>query len=390
MKKYLLIIFCIIAFWGCNNDEHDTPRNEDNLKTVLMYLVADNNISYDLYSNIVSVEKGLQYATTPGEFVFYWDGGTGDRKVSSTPILFKYIVDGKGGVSERIVLKNYADQNSCSQEVVEMVLNDTKKLAPAKSYGLIMGSHATGWLPANTSRTRSFGDDNGQHMEIPVLTKALIESDLYFDYILMDACLMSQIEVVYELRNTTDYLIVSPAEVLSQGFPYENITKHLLSHENKEKVAISIAQEYIQFYKNQTYKWATIAVVKTSELDAFASCTRSVFNQYSDRMDIFNSSLLNFLQRDCGYARSSLSNSTYDFCRVLDTITDSTIPAYWLEQLNKVVIFKDYVNEYFIVNINPVFYSGIGCYLPNSSFTKWNAYYQNMEWYKAAGLNNYW
>ena len=36
---------------------------------------------------------------------------------------------------------------------------------------------------------------------------------------------MSQVEVAYELRNTADYLILSPAEVMSAGFPYFKITK---------------------------------------------------------------------------------------------------------------------------------------------------------------------
>lgn len=32
---------------------------------------------------------------------------------------------------------------------------------------------------------------------------------------------MGGIEVAYELRNKTDYMIASPAEVISNGFPYE-------------------------------------------------------------------------------------------------------------------------------------------------------------------------
>ena len=60
-----------------------------------------------------------------------------------------------------------------------------------------------------------------------------------FDYILFDACLMSQVEVAYELRDTADYLILSPAEVMSAGFPYFKITKYLLSADNSEQNAIN-------------------------------------------------------------------------------------------------------------------------------------------------------
>lgn len=28
---------------------------------------------------------------------------------------------------------------------------------------------------------------------------------------------------------------------------------------------------------------------------------------------------------------------------------------------------------------------GIGCYIPYKSFTKWNAYFKNLQWYSAVG-----
>ena len=33
-------------------------------------------------------------------------------------------------------------------------------------------------------------------------------------------------------------------------------------------------------------------------------------------------------------------------------------------------------------------YSGIGCYIPYSSFTKWNAYFKTLQWYSASGWAN--
>ena len=75
------------------------------------------------------------------------------------------------------------------------------------------------------------------------------QSGIHFDYILFDACLMSQVEVAYELRNAADYLILSPAEVMSAGFPYFKMTKHLLSVDNTEQNVINVAKDFIDYYK---------------------------------------------------------------------------------------------------------------------------------------------
>lgn len=86
-------------------------------------------------------------------------------------------------------------------------------------------------------------------INIPDLSKALAQSGIHFDYILFGACLMSQVEVAYELRNAADYLILSPAEVMSAGFPYFKMTKYLLSADNSEQSAINIAKDFIDYYK---------------------------------------------------------------------------------------------------------------------------------------------
>lgn len=215
IKILSLLFVCLSIFLSaCGDDDTPVPVT---VKTVLMYLVGDNDISNDIYNNIASVERGLSEVTSPGTFVIYWDGGSRKGEFP-VPTLFKYEVDGKGSVSKREVIKTYSSQNSVSNEVIINVLKDVEAYCPAEKYSLILGSHATGWLPADYSKSRSFGDDNGAKIHIPDLSKALEQSGIHFDYILFDACLMSQVEVAYELRNTADYLILSPAEGYECGF----------------------------------------------------------------------------------------------------------------------------------------------------------------------------
>ena len=61
-------------------------------------------------------------------------------------------------------------ENSASPQVLKRVINDVTRLYPAKSYGLIVFSHGSGWLPSHTlvNGSRSIIIDNDNEMEITI------------------------------------------------------------------------------------------------------------------------------------------------------------------------------------------------------------------------------
>ena len=68
--KILFLFVCLSTFLSACGDDNDTSVPVA-VKTVLMYLVGDNNISGQIYNNIESVERGsvsythLTLPTTP-------------------------------------------------------------------------------------------------------------------------------------------------------------------------------------------------------------------------------------------------------------------------------------------------------------------------------------
>ena len=102
---------------------------------------------------------------------------------------------------------------------------------------LILWSHGTGWI----NSTRSFGDDGGNNINIYELAKIL---PIQFDCIVFDACYMSCIENLFELREKTRYVLSSPNVVPVDGI-IDNNTLNLLCKSNdiKEKL-ISICNYY--------------------------------------------------------------------------------------------------------------------------------------------------
>ncbi len=72
-----------------------------------------------------------------------------------------------------------------------------------------------------------------------------------FDIIGMDACNMSMIEDVYELRECADFLIASEEEIPDASWPYEQLLPIFRKHKD-DTIAIcrSVAREYKRAYQD--------------------------------------------------------------------------------------------------------------------------------------------
>lgn len=107
--------------------------------------------------------------------------------------------------------------------------------------------------------------------------------------------------------------------------------------------------------------------------------------QYKDNLVKFDKSKIDYFQAHYGYGRSPLDHSTYDFRAFIRELTDGNIPSDFEEQLDRVVVYKDYVDDDKLVDIDSDIYSGIGCYIPDTRYLKWNAFFRTLQWYSAAG-----
>lgn len=96
-------------------------------------------------------------------------------------------------------------------------LIEIQDLYPARQYGLILFSHSSGWMPQNTlteprKSSRSILNDNGDEMEMIDFAKSIPPK--MFEFIIFESCFMSGIEVAYELRNKTNYIVASSTEII--------------------------------------------------------------------------------------------------------------------------------------------------------------------------------
>ena len=147
IHHYILpLLLAILA--GCSGDE-PAPGPEPapgSPRTLLVYMIANNNLGYPYewaQYDLRDIAEMEQAAAA---------GALGDSRL----IVFRhaYIAPGKSEMKllevtrsgTRELLAYSGLPSSASEETMRRVIADTKAIAPADSYGLVLWSHASGWL----------------------------------------------------------------------------------------------------------------------------------------------------------------------------------------------------------------------------------------------------
>lgn len=416
MKKWLYTLL-VIVLAACSNEIPEQQPAKRSGRTVLAYLISNNKAgSLDAYlrDNVIDMYTALGNMKESCTLLVFYRPYTGDAPLSK-PTLMSFYADGRGNINNvaaltgteltfdavcRIAQKKEYTMNSqiaTDPAVMEEVFTDMQTVAPSDSYGLILGSHASGWMKGTSVPTKAFGDDDGYNIDIPDLADVLKNSfSEKLDFVLFDACMMGTAEVGYELRETTSYCIASVMETPVYGFPYDQILPYLYS-ENVDYSAV--CHEFISFNKTKDV-WGTCAVMDCSQMENLASAVKAKLSEWQDALS--SVSMQNVQQ----YGVNSYKYFSYDvldFFRelgrksgVVKTTDLNEAIASVQSALNQAVIAKDCLSgvdyDFDGLVIDGTRFCGIGMYIPEkynsyvANKTAWNSYYErSISWYRAAG-----
>lgn len=369
MKRILIYLaVAFIAFFSVSCDPVGgiAPEFPVKDKTVLIYMVGNNNLSSDAVRNLEDLKKG--YVPSDDNLLVYY------HTPVQSPLLLQLRTDETGAVLQDTVYR-FPQRNSATAESLKSAMQVTHTMFPANEYGLFLWSHGTGWLPSG-HYSKSFGEESGVEMEITDMVKAI---PYKLSFVVFDACLMGCVEVAYQMKDSVDYVIASPAEILSTGFPYSKIMRHLYK---TPADYISVAQEYYTYYNSMSgqSRSATISVVKTSELENLAAQTKNVFDKHRDNIAKLD---YNSVQ---GYYRYN-KYWFFDFGDFIKTIAGEEDAAPVFDALEKAVIYKAATPRFLDFAIDPNKYSGLSTYIPISpSDPVLDAFYSKFDWNRDAGM----
>ena len=388
LRTLAIVLWQVFLFTSCEKDSNIVTKKESK-RAVFVYMIADNDLDFYATANINEMETFMAYNPEAGSVYVYIDRAK-NRKTAH-PILYQITADTSAKINSKII-KVYPENNSANEKVFAEALSQVQTICAINNEflrGLVLWSHGSAWLPESVSlasqratAVKSFGLDqtmanNENHnAEMDVRKLAIILNNYHFDFILFDACFMASIEVFYELRNTTDYIIASPTEVLATGFPYKDILTDMLSTTvNYQK----IAQKYVAFFqqKKGVLQSASVVTVKTAELPQFATLFKYYLNTIS--REITDQKWLQYSQDEVDYL--------FDLGQVADYLQKEQTNKKLTEQLGR-LITNYHHTSYFFGKIPLQKSSGISIYIPQSATLQNDEYefYKTLSWTNAVNM----
>jgi len=295
---WLLCACCIaLIISSCRHEKDDNEPPATLRKTIILWMpwtASMTSTSGSLYTffqkNIEDCEKAIVE-----------DGGLNDcrlmvfiQKNATQAALVNITYD--RGTCFRDTLSTYTNVDVTSPDKMAQVLEQIKAVAPAETYGLVIGSHGDGWLPKDITirKTRAYGGSVPRfRTDISDLAEALSLASLHPQFILFDDCYMANVETAFALRQHTDWLLASTSEVMSAGVPYAEVWNELTAEEpNYEK----ICQAFYTYYIYSETPYGTLSAIRCEKMDEVAALMKEINKRYT-----FHSSHINQIQKLDGY-----------------------------------------------------------------------------------------
>ena len=371
---FIIATLFIVVGVSCSNgdspDGPDVPVTPVG-QTVFMFFPWSNSLLSDFRRTVEDMQTVVAQRSMKNERIMVFMA-TSEREA----VLFE--LKKQNGRCLTDTLRRYSDRPFTSRQWLTSLFSEVMTLAPASRYGMVVGCHGLAWVPVQGQRNapkrlgsqeRIDEEDNlykeekidkeGEsndlmHFEVqgPVTTRfiggtypetqiettdladAMADAGFHTEYILFDACYMSSVEVAYELKDVTHYLIASPTEVLSYGFPYITMGKHLLGTPNYK----GIVDSFISFYSSYNLPYGTVAVTDCTQLDALAAIAQQINAADAEQL------VPNGVQIMDGYSPTLF----YDLGHLMSLKDAGTVlTAAFAEQLEKTVPYKGHTGQYF-------------------------------------------
>ncbi len=423
---------------GFNSSTTSRVETEEKRKVLLLYSAGYNNLKGYLQENIDSLKTGwLPTGHRSDDVVLVYTHASktsSDYVTPTNPYLIRLYSDIDGSVASD-TLVTYPDNTiSSSATQLNAVLSYIKERFPAKSYGMVFSSHASGFTPPgyyawpssyrfNETDMRSFRYGHYPKQAPTPIPPEFIEHDpslpmtksvgadysragsslvsfemdlrafaaaipMKLEYILFDSCLMAGIEVAYELREKCRYIGASQAEVLAWGLNYKTLTTHLLK--GKESDPQAVCEDYIGQYENKTgpNRSATIALISTGDMEMLSVVCAHLFEKYREEIITLKYSEVQ------GYG-----GPKYYFFDLVDVVRCAGATGEELQELqdavDNVVPYKSTTGQYYSDmddRIHPIEmsrFSGLTMYIPRTKITELDKYYRTLSWNQATELVKY-
>ncbi|WP_287924209.1 clostripain-related cysteine peptidase [Kosmotoga pacifica] len=185
----------------------------------LILMGADNNLESSAIFDLIEMST-----TNPGiaivgiADVSYLESG--DGQLSGVTDDFLFMLDEAGTIYDEPL---GIEVDSGSPETLEALISGFYGIE-SNYKALVLWNHGFAWFDENEPRTRGiiYDDTNNTFLRIRDVQNAIISATngAGFDILGMDACLMSSVEIAYQLKDTASYFVSSAFTEPGSGWDY--------------------------------------------------------------------------------------------------------------------------------------------------------------------------
>ncbi len=383
----LLLATIVITLTSCHDHKDDPANPNDGVdRTVLIYMVANNNLLDDAIADINEMRQGYQSASERHTaFLIYLAHPDRDN-----PSLFRLQLDKKGKTYLQ-KLKDYGNSTPSVDPVrIREVIEDTKRYSPTTDYGLFLWSHSTAWIPDRKNSKNAhgksktaippvmkvFGDDYGKSIGIVELSDAIPRNT--FSFIWMDCCLMANIETIYQLRNHCEKYVGYCTEIPAEGAPYDVIVP-LLSQKNFSLNDAAMATYEWYLLQPGNRRSCPISITSTEILDNVAATAKTLVPHDRSGFSISTAGLQRYGLKKGIYFYDLIQS--FENMAAENNVTGSRVHDF-VTAVEKSVVFKRTTETSIGIQIDPEQYSGLSCSLPFFLTEPVLEYYRHLDWWK--------
>lgn len=244
--------------------------------TVLIFLNGANDLETYGILNMNQLEKIGSTADVNIVVQFKRIGARYDNSNGDWSDTRRYYIDRDGDessiTSTLISQKNNVDMGNAA--TLQEFVNWGVKTFPAERYNLVLWNHGAGWRSVKTRAQRpmvtrgvSYDDVSGNHINTIELPGAVVHPEgKKWDLLTVDCSLMQMIEVLYEWRNTANYIVGSEESPPGEGYAYDLTMGHLVNNPNIDGKTLGVhyADDTSTRFANQY--GITQSVIETSKV----------------------------------------------------------------------------------------------------------------------------
>jgi len=197
--------------------------------------------------------------------------------------------------------------NMAHPDTLKSFLEKSLKLCPSENTNLIITNHGMGIRGVAAEGKLGTTVDTIDFLTPGDLKVAL--RNHHFNLIVFETCVTSNVEMLYELKENTDYIVASQENMIGSGYFYEKIIPKLLL--NSDMTPQEYATEFADTYSHE-FKLLTLSLVKTSslgdlnnEVDALA---KEIREEYAKNDDSFHKKII----------KTYKMTTTIDACNSID------------------------------------------------------------------------